>query len=131
MIKAALAGLLALIFMPPPQTLRVGFKNVTEQHILAKMYAAALEANGFQADHKINLDGTPIAPKRLSLVAARDIMRNDAEISTRAAIPANASLREALSEMLAGGHDALAVMEDGRRVGLVSLEAIRNRLGTG
>jgi osmoprotectant transport system ATP-binding protein len=87
----------------------------------------AAPVDGFVADFV----GADRALKRLSLVAVRDIMRNDVESSTQAAVRANASLREALSEMLASGYDTLAVTEGGRRVGLVSLEAIRNRLGTG
>jgi osmoprotectant transport system substrate-binding protein len=48
------------------QTVRVGSKNFTEQFILGEMYAAALEANGFKVERKINLGGTLIAHKALT-----------------------------------------------------------------
>lgn len=38
--------------------IRVGSKNFTEQYIVAELYAAAIEAAGYQVERKINLGGT-------------------------------------------------------------------------
>ena len=43
------------------QTLKVGSKNFTEQFIVAELYAAALEADGFKVERKINLGATLVA----------------------------------------------------------------------
>ena len=47
------------------QTLKVGSKNFTEQFIVAELYAAALEAEGFKVERKINLGATLIAHEAL------------------------------------------------------------------
>jgi len=48
-------------------TLRIGSKNFTEQFILAEMYAAALEANGFTVDRaNIGLDNEAIAHQAIT-----------------------------------------------------------------
>jgi osmoprotectant transport system substrate-binding protein len=43
------------------QTLKVGSKNFTEQFVVAELYAAALEAEGFKVERKINLGATLVA----------------------------------------------------------------------
>ena len=47
------------------QTLKVGSKNFTEQFIVAELYAAALEADGFKVERKINLGATLVAHEAL------------------------------------------------------------------
>ena len=47
------------------QTLKVGSKNFTEQLIAAELYAAALEASGFNVERKINLGPTAVAHEAL------------------------------------------------------------------
>jgi osmoprotectant transport system substrate-binding protein len=46
-------------------TITVGSKNFTEQYILGNMYAQALEANGFNAETKLDLGSEQIADKAL------------------------------------------------------------------
>jgi osmoprotectant transport system substrate-binding protein len=46
-------------------TITVGSKNFTEQYILGNMYAQALEANGFDAETKLDLGSEQIADKAL------------------------------------------------------------------
>jgi osmoprotectant transport system substrate-binding protein len=46
-------------------TIIVGSKNFTEQYILGNMYAQALDANGFNAETKLNLGSEQIADKAL------------------------------------------------------------------
>jgi osmoprotectant transport system substrate-binding protein len=46
-------------------TIIVGSKNFTEQYILGNMYAEALDANGFNAETKLNLGSEQIADKAL------------------------------------------------------------------
>jgi osmoprotectant transport system substrate-binding protein len=46
-------------------TITVGSKNFTEQYILGNMYAQALEANGFDAQTKLDLGSEQIADKAL------------------------------------------------------------------
>ena len=46
-------------------TIVVGSKNFTEQYILGNMYAQALEANGFNAETKLDLGSEQIADKAL------------------------------------------------------------------
>ena len=46
-------------------TITVGSKNFTEQYILGNMYAQALEANGFNAEMKLDLGSEQIADKAL------------------------------------------------------------------
>ena len=46
-------------------TIVVGSKNFTEQYILGNMYAQALEANGFDAQTKLDLGSEQIADKAL------------------------------------------------------------------
>ena len=46
-------------------TIVVGSKNFTEQYILGNMYAQALEANGFDAETKLDLGSEQIADKAL------------------------------------------------------------------
>jgi osmoprotectant transport system substrate-binding protein len=46
-------------------TIVVGSKNFTEQYILGNMYAQALEANGFNAEPKLDLGSEQIADKAL------------------------------------------------------------------
>lgn len=46
-------------------TITVGSKNFTEQYILGNMYAQALQANGFNAETKLDLGSEQIADKAL------------------------------------------------------------------
>ncbi len=46
-------------------TITVGSKNFTEQYILGNMYAQALDANGFNAETKLDLGSEQIADKAL------------------------------------------------------------------
>jgi osmoprotectant transport system ATP-binding protein len=64
--------------------------------------------------------------KRLSLLAVGPYAGAEAGLSTAASIGAGASLRDALTLLLIGGSEALAVIDDaGRRIGTLSLEHIR------
>ena len=47
------------------QTIKVGSKNFTEQFIVAELYAAALENEGFKVERKINLGATLVAHEAL------------------------------------------------------------------
>lgn len=65
---ALLAGLaLALLGagQAMAETIKVGSKNFTEQFIVAELYAASLEAAGFQVERKINLGATLVAHEAL------------------------------------------------------------------
>jgi osmoprotectant transport system substrate-binding protein len=46
-------------------TITVGSKNFTEQYVLGELYAQALEANGFNAEKKLDLGSAAIADKAL------------------------------------------------------------------
>jgi osmoprotectant transport system substrate-binding protein len=46
-------------------TITVGSKNFTEQYVLGELYAQALEANGFNAETKLDLGSSAIADKAL------------------------------------------------------------------
>lgn len=46
-------------------SIRVGSKNFTEQHVLAEIYAQAFEAEGIKVQRKLNLGGTLIAHRAL------------------------------------------------------------------
>lgn len=46
-------------------TIRVGSKNFTEQHVLAEIYAQAFEAEGIKVQRKLNLGGTLIAHRAM------------------------------------------------------------------
>ena len=46
-------------------TITVGSKNFTEQYVLGELYAQALEANGFNAETKLDLGSAAIADKAL------------------------------------------------------------------
>jgi osmoprotectant transport system substrate-binding protein len=48
------------------QTLKVGSKNLTEQFIVAELYAASLDASGIKVERKINLGPTLIAHDALA-----------------------------------------------------------------
>jgi len=54
------------------QTLKVGSKNLTEQFIVAELYAASLEASGIHVERKINLGPTLVAHDAL-LTGAIDV----------------------------------------------------------
>ena len=86
----------------------------------------ARPANAFVEE----LVGTDRALKRLALVTVRDTMQPDLHASTLhpcASIPQDATLKEALSAMLALKVESLGVVDgDGRLVGLVSLSQIQN-----
>ena len=45
--------------------IRIGSKDFPEQYILAEMYAALLESNGFTVERKLRLGATPIAHQAL------------------------------------------------------------------
>jgi len=64
-ILLAIVAALSFAAAASAQTLRVGSKNFTEQFVVAELYAAALEAAGFEVERKINLGATLIAHEAL------------------------------------------------------------------
>jgi osmoprotectant transport system substrate-binding protein len=71
---AAIAALMAAMSggTASGQTLKVGSKNLTEQFVVAELYAAALEASGFNVERKINL-GTTLEAHEALVTGAIDI----------------------------------------------------------
>jgi osmoprotectant transport system substrate-binding protein len=66
--KLVSVAVLVLAFAPSAlfgQTLKVGSKNLTEQLIVAELYAAALEAESISVERKLNLGPTPVVHKAL------------------------------------------------------------------
>ncbi|WP_415184740.1 ABC transporter ATP-binding protein [Phaeovulum sp.] len=83
----------------------------------------ARPVNGFVAD----MVGDAERPMRLlSLIPVGDLA--EAGPAEGKALPATASLRDALSACLWSGHDAVPVERDGLGIGRVTLAAIRNRV---
>ncbi|MEP7208248.1 MAG: ABC transporter ATP-binding protein [Casimicrobiaceae bacterium] len=73
--------------------------------------------------------GADRALKRLSLVAARDASQPLHGATLRHAIPGSATLRDALSQMLAAGVETIGVLDgEGNTTGLLTLAAIRARI---
>jgi osmoprotectant transport system substrate-binding protein len=64
-ILLAIVAALSFAAAASAQTLKVGSKNFTEQFVVAELYAATLEAAGFQVERKINLGATLMAHEAL------------------------------------------------------------------
>lgn len=68
MIRALLVGLAILLGLLRPagaETVTIGSKNFTEQFIVAEIWAAVLEAEGFTVKRRLNLGATLVAHEAL------------------------------------------------------------------